>query len=61
MLALRRGASAIEHEDYMEGIAQIASKKKANLMYYAFLVCWIMNYKSGCVNCYDLSFKCMLI
>lgn len=35
MLALRRGASSIEHEDYMEGIAQIASRKKANLMYYA--------------------------
>ena len=35
MLALRRGASAIEHEDYMEGIAQVASRKKANLMYYA--------------------------
>ena len=25
----------IEHEDYMEGIAQVASRKKANLMYYA--------------------------
>ena len=35
MIALRRGASAIEHEDFMEGISQIASKKKANLMYYA--------------------------
>ena len=35
MLGLRRGASASEHEDYMEGIAQVASRKKANLMYYA--------------------------
>ncbi|CBK19960.2 uncharacterized protein [Blastocystis hominis] len=35
MLALRRGASAIEHEDFMEGIGQVASRKKANLMYYS--------------------------
>ena len=35
MLALRRGASAIEHEDFMGGISQVASRKKANLMYYA--------------------------
>ena len=39
MLALRRGASAIEHEDFMEGIGQVASRKKANLMYYSWLVC----------------------
>lgn len=35
MLALRRNANSIEHEDFMEGINQVASKKKASLMYYA--------------------------
>ncbi|KAK8820562.1 hypothetical protein WA577_006622 [Blastocystis sp. JDR] len=37
MLALRRNASAIQHEDFMEGVAQVASRKKANLMYYAYV------------------------
>ena len=35
MIALRRNAAAIQHEDFMEGISQVASRKKANLMYYA--------------------------
>ena len=37
MLALRRNASAIQHEDFMEGVAQVASRLKANLMYYAYV------------------------
>eukprot|EP00455_Lapot_gusevi_P025597 TRINITY_DN2699_c0_g1_i4.p1 TRINITY_DN2699_c0_g1~~TRINITY_DN2699_c0_g1_i4.p1 ORF type:complete len:283 (+),score=111.62 TRINITY_DN2699_c0_g1_i4:56-850(+) len=35
MLALRRGASELLHEDFMEGISQVQAKKKANLQYYA--------------------------
>jgi len=35
MLALRRGASTIRHEDFMEGIAVVAAKKKGSLDYYA--------------------------
>jgi len=35
MLALRRGASTIRHEDFMEGIAVVAAKKKGLLDYYA--------------------------
>lgn len=35
MFALRRGASEIEHEDYMEGIQEVQSKKKSALQYYA--------------------------
>mgnify|MGYP000211461566 CR=1 FL=1 len=35
MLALKRGATQIGHEDYVEGIAQVQAKKKANLNYYA--------------------------
>ena len=35
MLALRRDVESIEHEDFMEGIAAVQQKKKANLMYYA--------------------------
>lgn len=35
MCALRRGATAITHEDFMEGIAQVQAKKKTNLAYYA--------------------------
>jgi 26S proteasome regulatory subunit T5 len=35
MQALRRGATVIIHEDYMEGIAQVQAKKKASLDYYA--------------------------
>eukprot|EP00698_Gefionella_okellyi_P017595 TRINITY_DN5173_c0_g1_i1.p1 TRINITY_DN5173_c0_g1~~TRINITY_DN5173_c0_g1_i1.p1 ORF type:complete len:435 (-),score=116.23 TRINITY_DN5173_c0_g1_i1:486-1790(-) len=35
MLALRRDATEISHEDYIEGIAQVQSKKKTSLNYYA--------------------------
>jgi 26S proteasome regulatory subunit T5 len=35
MIALRREAKQITHEDYMEGIQEVMSKKKANLTYYA--------------------------
>jgi len=35
MLALRRDATIIAHEDFVEGVAQVASKKKKALQYYA--------------------------
>ena len=35
MVALRRGADILRHEDYVEGISQVQAKKKANLNYYA--------------------------
>ncbi|KAL5481719.1 hypothetical protein EMCRGX_G021947 [Ephydatia muelleri] len=35
MIALRRGASELNHEDYMEGILEVQSKKKTHLVYYA--------------------------
>uniref|UniRef100_A0A7S2UXQ0 AAA+ ATPase domain-containing protein n=1 Tax=Fibrocapsa japonica TaxID=94617 RepID=A0A7S2UXQ0_9STRA len=35
MLALRREANEIVHEDFMEGISVVAAKKKASLNYYA--------------------------
>lgn len=35
MLALRRDATDITHEDFVEGITQVQSKKKTNLHYYA--------------------------
>jgi 26S proteasome regulatory subunit T5 len=35
MIALRRGASELSHEDYMEGILEVQAKKKTNLNYYA--------------------------
>jgi 26S proteasome regulatory subunit T5 len=35
MLALRRDATVITHEDFMEGIAQVQAKKKASLNYYS--------------------------
>ncbi|RLN90849.1 hypothetical protein DYB28_011311 [Aphanomyces astaci] len=35
MLALRREASIIKHEDFMEGIGVVSAKKKATLQYYA--------------------------
>eukprot|EP01027_Heterolobosea_sp_BB2_P027274 GEZU01042582.1.p1 GENE.GEZU01042582.1~~GEZU01042582.1.p1 ORF type:complete len:430 (-),score=134.49 GEZU01042582.1:202-1491(-) len=35
MLALRRDATEISHEDFMEGIAQVQAKKKSTLNYYA--------------------------
>ncbi|XP_026072612.1 uncharacterized protein LOC113052371 [Carassius auratus] len=36
MIALRRGATELNHEDYMEGILEVQAKKKANLQYYAY-------------------------
>ncbi|XP_002737235.1 26S proteasome regulatory subunit 6A-B [Saccoglossus kowalevskii] len=35
MIALRRGASELTHEDYMDGILEVQAKKKSNLNYYA--------------------------
>jgi 26S proteasome regulatory subunit T5 len=35
MLALRRGATVITHEDFVEGISQVQLKKKQSLQYYA--------------------------
>eukprot|EP01087_Luapelamoeba_hula_P010661 TRINITY_DN282_c0_g1_i1.p1 TRINITY_DN282_c0_g1~~TRINITY_DN282_c0_g1_i1.p1 ORF type:complete len:439 (-),score=106.13 TRINITY_DN282_c0_g1_i1:108-1424(-) len=35
MYALRREATEIQHEDFMEGIAQVQAKKKKSLQYYA--------------------------
>ena len=35
MLALRRDATELNHEDFMAGIAEVQAKKKANLNYYA--------------------------
>ena len=35
MLALRRGGTTLEHEDYVEGICVVQAKKKTTLNYYA--------------------------
>ncbi|KAE9540898.1 hypothetical protein AGLY_004143 [Aphis glycines] len=35
MIALRRGASTITHEDFMDAIMEVQAKKKSNLNYYA--------------------------
>ena len=35
MIALRREATELTHEDYMDGIMEVQSKKKNNLQYYA--------------------------
>lgn len=35
MIALRRGATQLNHEDFMEGIQEVQAKKKATLQYYA--------------------------
>lgn len=35
MLALRRDAVELCHEDFVEGIAQVQAKKKVDLAYYA--------------------------
>jgi 26S proteasome regulatory subunit T5 len=35
MLALRRDASIITHEDFTEAVAEVAAKKKVDLQYYA--------------------------
>ena len=35
MIALRRNAQQLSHEDFMEGIQEVQAKKKATLQYYA--------------------------
>jgi 26S proteasome regulatory subunit T5 len=35
MIALRRGATKLGHEDFVEGIAAVEAKKKKSLAYYA--------------------------
>lgn len=35
MCALRRAATSVTHDDFMEGIGQVQAKKKTNLAYYA--------------------------
>jgi len=35
MIALRRGATVMNHEDFMDGILEVQAKKKTNLDYYA--------------------------
>lgn len=35
MIALRRGATELIHEDYMDAILEVQAKKKTNLQYYA--------------------------
>lgn len=35
MIALRREAVELTHEDFMDGILEVQAKKKANLNYYA--------------------------
>lgn len=35
MLALRRGAVEISHEDFMDAIQEVQAKKKMSLQYYA--------------------------
>jgi 26S proteasome regulatory subunit T5 len=35
MLALRRGATEITHEDFMDAIQEVQAKKKMSLQYYA--------------------------
>jgi 26S proteasome regulatory subunit T5 len=35
MLALRRDATELQHEDFMAGIGEVQAKKKVNLAYYA--------------------------
>ena len=35
MIALRRGATEIGHEDFMDGIQEVMAKKKTSLQYYA--------------------------
>ena len=35
MVGLRRGATQLRHEDFVEGISQVQAKKKASLNYYA--------------------------
>lgn len=35
MIALRREATTVTHEDFMDAIVEVQAKKKANLNYYA--------------------------
>ena len=35
MIALRRGATEVKHEDFVEGVNSVKSKKKAKLYYYS--------------------------
>ena len=35
MIALRREAEIIEHEDFMEGISVVQAKKSSSLNYYS--------------------------
>ncbi len=35
MIALRREATVINHEDFTEGVAEVQAKKKMSLQYYA--------------------------
>lgn len=35
MLALRRGANQLNHDDFLMGIAEVQAKKKTSLQYYA--------------------------
>lgn len=35
MIALRRGATELIHEDYSDAIIEVQAKKKTNLQYYA--------------------------
>lgn len=37
MHALRRNATMITHEDYVDGIATVQAKKKTSLNYYAWV------------------------
>jgi 26S proteasome regulatory subunit T5 len=34
MIGLRRGATELRHEDYVEGIAAVQAKKKSPLVYF---------------------------
>lgn len=43
MIALRREATEVIHEDYMDGIMEVNAKKKANLMYYAWRKIFLVN------------------
>ena len=45
MIALRREATEVIHEDYMDGIMEVNAKKKANLMYYAWRNISLVNKK----------------
>ncbi len=35
MIALRRGATVVSHEDFMDGVMEVQAKKKKDLVYYA--------------------------